>query len=159
MAKCVRCGQKGLFFKVNSSGHCEDCAAIIEAKRKAEIEQQKKKNSSVPRKTIFDIKKYGNLPKYTYTKVKLDSALVLPEPIMRIGQVCGFFRMRQDSSIIEVKIAYDDQDVLIGFLPSGRLAEMAGDWFDRAWISGGQITSIEEKDIYIDMAFWVPSDE
>lgn len=35
MAKCRKCGRKGLFFKVNSDGLCVDCAAL------AEIEKEK----------------------------------------------------------------------------------------------------------------------
>ena len=37
MAKCKRCGKKGLFFKVNSDSLCSDCAAIaLEEKTLAE---------------------------------------------------------------------------------------------------------------------------
>ena len=154
MAKCIRCGQKGLFFKVNASGHCADCAAIVEAKRKAEIEQQKKKDSPAPRKTIFDIKMDGKLPKYTYTKVKLDTPVVYPSTIMPVGKVCGLFPMDQYSDTIEVRISHGDDDLLIGLLPPGRLAEMARDWFDRSWTSAGQIAEIVDKSIYIDLAFW-----
>lgn len=157
MAKCSRCGKKGIFLKVDSSGHCSDCAAVVLAKRKAESEQRRTE-SQTPRKTIFDVKWYGSLPRYTYTKVKLDTPVIYPASMMSVGSVCGFFRMEPDSDFIEVHISYDGEDLLIGFLPSGRLAEMAGDWFDRSWTSGGQISSIDGKDVYIDMAFWVPSD-
>lgn len=34
MAKCIKCGRKGLFFKVNKEGLCASCAEI-EAQRKA----------------------------------------------------------------------------------------------------------------------------
>lgn len=41
MAKCKRCGRKGLFFKVNSDSLCSDCAAIVaEDKRLAEAQQR-----------------------------------------------------------------------------------------------------------------------
>lgn len=149
MAKCARCGRKGLFLKVDSSGHCVECAAIAESEQRGTASQS-------PRKTIFDVKRYGSLPRYTYTKVKLDTPVIYPASIMSVGVVCGFFRMEPDSDFIEVHISHDDEDFLIGFLPPGRLAEMAGDWFDRSWSSGGQISSIDGKNVYIDMAFWVP---
>jgi len=34
MAKCKKCGRKGLFFKVNSDGMCADCAALTEIEKK-----------------------------------------------------------------------------------------------------------------------------
>ncbi len=41
MAKCNKCGRKGLFFKVNSDGLCNDCAALtLIAKEKQELEDQ-----------------------------------------------------------------------------------------------------------------------
>ena len=41
MAKCIKCGRKGLFFKVNGEGLCASCAEI-EAQRKALDEKQQK---------------------------------------------------------------------------------------------------------------------
>ena len=39
MAKCKKCGRKGLFFKVNSEGLCKDCEALAEIeKRKQELD-------------------------------------------------------------------------------------------------------------------------
>lgn len=41
MAKCSKCGRKGLFFKVNSEGLCADCAALkIIEKEKQELEEK-----------------------------------------------------------------------------------------------------------------------
>lgn len=41
MAKCSKCGRKGLFFKVNENGLCKDCAALdIIAHEKANLETQ-----------------------------------------------------------------------------------------------------------------------
>lgn len=41
MAKCSKCGRKGLFFKVNENGLCKDCAALdLIAHEKANLETQ-----------------------------------------------------------------------------------------------------------------------
>lgn len=41
MAKCSKCGRKGLFFKVNENGLCKDCAALdLIAHEKANLEKQ-----------------------------------------------------------------------------------------------------------------------
>lgn len=43
MAKCKRCGGKGLFFKVNADGLCSYCAAVVaEDNRLAEIHRQER---------------------------------------------------------------------------------------------------------------------
>ena len=70
MAKCNRCGRKGLFFKVNSEGLCKDCADIMaEDKRLAETEQSENvlpELQPLPHTSIFryndcDINKVPNI--------------------------------------------------------------------------------------------------
>ncbi len=54
MAKCKKCGRKGLFFKVNSEGLCADCAILTELeKKKQEIEA----SVSEKEKKLEEIKK------------------------------------------------------------------------------------------------------
>lgn len=55
MAKCIRCGKKGFFLKVNSSGVCVDCQKDIEEqikrieeKKRQEMEARQKKIASIP---------------------------------------------------------------------------------------------------------------
>lgn len=49
MAKCKRCGRKGLFFKVNAEGLCKDCAAAVaEDKKLAEAEQTENRLPELP---------------------------------------------------------------------------------------------------------------
>lgn len=156
MAKCGRCGRKGLFLKLDSSGHCSDCASLIARMKQ---EESARKKQTPPRKTLFDISFPGETLRYKYTDVQLETPVIYPESILCVGRVCGFFRMEKDSDHIEVTISHRDDNLLIGFLPSGKLSGMAGDWFDRSWTSGGQVSSIKDGNIYIDMAFWTPDDE
>lgn len=156
MPKCVHCGKKGIFLRIDSSGHCSDCASAI-ARRKQD--EAATKRQSPPRKTLFDISFPGETLRYKYTDVQIDTPVIYPDSILRVGSVCGFFRMEKDSDHIEVTISHGDDNLLIGFLPPGKLADMAGDWFDRSWTSGGQVSSIKDGSIYIDMAFWTPDDE
>ena len=156
MAKCVCCGKKGLFLKVNSVGHCPDCAALIERKNQ---EVLRRSNQPSRRKSLFDISFPGETLRYKYTDIPIESPVVYPDSILHVGSVCGFFRMEKDSDQIEVTISHGNDTLLIGFLPSGKLSDMAGDWFDRSWTSGGQVSSIKEGRIYIDMAFWTPDSE
>ncbi|MBP1561918.1 MAG: hypothetical protein J6C96_11860 [Oscillospiraceae bacterium] len=44
MAKCKKCGRKGLFLKVDSNGMCADCSAFeAEQKRLLEVQEKQKK--------------------------------------------------------------------------------------------------------------------
>ncbi len=70
MAKCKRCGRKGLFFKVNADSLCFDCAAIeAEDKGLAEAEQAENRLPElqpIPHTSIFkyndcDINKEHNI--------------------------------------------------------------------------------------------------
>lgn len=70
MAKCKRCGRKGLFFKVNSDSLCSDCAdAVAEDKKLLETEQSENvlpELQPLPHTSIFryndcDINKVPNI--------------------------------------------------------------------------------------------------
>ncbi|MBE6878661.1 MAG: 3'-5' exonuclease [Ruminococcaceae bacterium] len=60
MAKCIKCGKHGLFFKVNHKGICTDC----EASEKREIEEARKRYlQEKKRKAEDDWNKLCSLPK------------------------------------------------------------------------------------------------
>ncbi|MBD5140659.1 MAG: hypothetical protein HDT25_04490 [Ruminococcus sp.] len=70
MAKCKRCGRKGLFLKLNSDGLCSSCSTIVaEDKRLVEAEQlenvlpelQPLPHTSVIKYNDFDINKAPNI--------------------------------------------------------------------------------------------------
>ncbi len=76
MAKCIRCGKKGFFLKVNSSGVCVDCQKDIEEqikrieeKKRQEMEARQKKIASIPH---FKIVRNGEKKKVVITAIVND---------------------------------------------------------------------------------------
>ena len=93
MATCIRCGRKGLFFKVDANGRCESCASAYKQERsskpKSEPIVHKPKS---PLASVFDLKRPGQTLRYKYTDVKVHCPVIYPAPILRIGQICGMIR-------------------------------------------------------------------
>lgn len=155
MAKCIHCGKKGLFLKVDSHCRCKSCAEHLKRK---ELDRSCAKPAPA-KKALFDITIPGETLRYKYTDVKLNCPIVYSSDLLRVGSVCGFFRSSPGSDLIEVSISHGDNNLTIGYFPDGKLRDMAGDWFDRSWTSGGQVSEIRDGNIYINVAFWTPDDE
>lgn len=164
MATCIRCGRKGLFFKVDANGRCESCASAYKQERsskpKSEPIVHKPKS---PLASVFDLKRPGQTLRYKYTDVKVHCPVIYPAPILRIGQICGMIRSESDKDLISIVfMPENDPDgdfILLGFLPEGKLAGMAADWFDREWTAWAQVVEVTSDDIYLDVAFWIPDGE
>lgn len=150
MSKCIHCGKKGLFLKVDSHGHCATCADHL---------KRITPKPAPAKKTIFDISFPGETLRYKYTDIKLDCPCNYGPDLLKVGVVCSFTRSAPSSNSISVSIPNGDDVLLIGYFPEGKLRDMAGDWFDRSWTSGGQVTDIRDGNIYINAAFWTPDSE
>lgn len=67
MARCIICGKRGLFFKVNTNGRCNNCENELVAKQKEEEKRQEeiKKREEYIRNKKLQVKEHiRNLPKY-----------------------------------------------------------------------------------------------
>lgn len=163
MAKCIRCGRKGLFFKVDSSGRCNTCALAYERERSQKKSEPVVCKTKRPSSSVFDLNRPGETLRYKYTDVKVHCPVIYPSSILRIGQICGMIRSESDKDLISVVFLQNDDHnsdfLLIGFLPDGKLAGMAADWFDREWTAWAQVVEVTSDDIYLDVAFWIPDGE
>ncbi len=52
MAKCNRCGRKGLFFKVNENGHCQNCVTLINLEN---IQHELEASITANQNTLLDL--------------------------------------------------------------------------------------------------------
>lgn len=67
MAKCKRCGRKGLFFKVNPDGYCSNCVTLFELEEK---QTQLESNISEYNERIVSLKKEINEQEQLYNEYK-----------------------------------------------------------------------------------------
>lgn len=180
MAKCIVCGKKGLFLRVNSSGRCADCESAYqaqlqeEARKKQEalqaqqererIERKKKEAEEAERRRIEE----ENAPKYkdacfldvlegkyiiAYKYDRVNLAMVSPEN----GSIGDFLILVQepdneyDSKAVKVTT---DGVTKLGYLFKGKLQDMANDWLKKDLPIEAQIDSVSKKFVTIGIAFY-----
>lgn len=72
MGKCVRCGKKGLFLKLDAQKHCTTCQQIVEAETKVTVAEEKVKGleqkATDLEKQIFDLNIKESAARLEYTK-------------------------------------------------------------------------------------------
>ena len=72
MAKCIVCGKKGLFFKVNAAGRCADCQAKREEQLRIEAEERKRSAEEAERQAEQDALNQYNVIVAGYNRITAD---------------------------------------------------------------------------------------
>lgn len=180
MAKCIKCGKRGLFLKLQN-GLCSEC--VKKEKRKQELvpkwekylekkkvavrteagEATTKKKNIPPRKIFTPIpEELGWEVKYKYENVKI----ALPK--------MGWFKNKLKCPQITLQIyqdknnEYDENAVMladgldpVGYLYKGKIQDMANDWLDRddkIYVGVSKI-DLEKEEVFLTLAFYKSIEE
>lgn len=139
MARCVRCGKGGLFFKVNSSGLCAECE-LAQAKKDAEERQRKAQEEERIRRE--EAKPFVP-PTSTNTGCQLvyrydEVALYVPDECKVLAASTKFKTLLR--LVHEPANTYDPKAVMvtidqsgskIGYINKGKLQDMSNDFLSR----------------------------
>lgn len=177
MAKCQKCGKRGLFLKL-VGGICQDCQTKIDqeiaemlAKKKEKEEEEKilklQKNFYVPKD-----EKLGWELKYQYDDVKI----ALPNMNFfvkyfkknintRTLYACMLQDKKNEYDPKAIKIAklinVDTGYETLGYLYKGKIQDMANDWISRNDEYEIVISRVDmpKKEIYVSISFYTKIDE
>ncbi|MGI6019788.1 MAG: hypothetical protein ACOX8M_13565 [Marvinbryantia sp.] len=162
MGKCIVCGKKGLFFKVNDSGRCANCEAIYQenerrrleyaAEEKKVIQSKSQNENEYPRyeEAYFLDVVDDHILSYQYKQIKI--AFPCREKV-ELGNFIDFEQEPDndyDSNAVKILCSADT----VGYICKGRLQDMINDFLMNDLPIEARVDSVSKDSFTIAIAFY-----
>ena len=179
MAKCAKCGKRGLFLSVNAQGLCEACAeserlAVEAAEKAKEVPKEPEPKKEISPERVAELEAliaeddeqdFVSVPSvidgiqvaYTYTDVNIYIPDVITADFTKIdpGDHVAF-RFEPDNPYDSEAVAVWVKDQKIGYLNRGRIKDMVRDFREQELPIWAHVSGIDDEEplVMLYMAFY-----